>query len=137
MFDFIEDDEKEQGGRAALWNLYFDECLKHKFFLDPNHECCPEDIEVLKCKLNLSHTTSVADRFFKLHTQIAVDRLKLAKALPTLRSIHKISSSNANGNVIVMLLKYLKNCICAENPEPEVALTEWYNIFLEIVSTLY
>ena len=137
MFDFIEADEKEQGHQATLWNLYVDEFLKHKFFLDCNRECCPEDIEVLKHELSLSCATevTVTNRFFELHTKIAVDRLKLTKALPTLRSIHKISSSNSSGNVIVMLLKYLKDCIHAENPE--VALSTWYNIFMEIVSNYF
>ena len=127
-----------------MWNLYVQDFLSNKFILDPNYKLLPKDVEILKHKVDSSPKTAPVDRFFKLHIQIAVNRLKLTQALPTLRRLHELSSSygmeaataksHFSSDVIIkMLFDYLKDFIDKENSEDK--LLSWYDLFIEIVSS--
>ena len=137
IFSYIQ--EKEKNKQFILWDLYLHDLLNHKFFLNPVHKTCSEEIEILKLKLNSSIETEVVERFFKLHAQLAVDRIKLSQALPTLRRIHTLSSScgerpNPDESEVVMLFNYLNYCVCIEASEEK--LSSWYDVFIEIVSIM-
>ena len=94
--------------------------------------------------MDSSDKKAIADRFFNLHIQIAINRLKLTQALPTLRRVHELRSSykmevataesHFSSDVIIkMLFDYLKDCINTENSEDK--LSSWYDLFIEIVSS--
>lgn len=136
LFTFIQNYE-EKKSNTFLWSIYITDFIKYKFILDPNYEVTCDEVKILMNELNFSPASDIPSRFFELHSRVAVDRLKLTRALPTIRSIRKYNTSNEvkidSNDIVHILFKQLESCLNSEEPTEEL-LNSWYNSFIQIVS---
>lgn len=96
-------------------------------------------ITQLKSSDLIKSANNVVSQIFGLHVYVMMNRLKLTRAMPTLRKIWNLKrfSENESPEVSVeyacdMLFSNLESSIKSENAEME--LEKWYKLFMEVVS---
>lgn len=128
---------------TSLWDFYLHDFLCHQFSLDLNEEQGNDYVKILLTQLTSSDLLKSADnivsQIFGLHVYVEMNRLKLTRAMPTLRKIWNLKklSYNESPEVSVeytcdVLFSNLENSIGSASAELE--LEKWYKLYMEVVS---
>jgi hypothetical protein len=132
LFEYIQSEEE-------LWSLYLQDFVRHSFNLSPElgEDHCTMLISQLKSS-ELMKTDTVIDQFFGLHAYVSINGLKIARAMPTLQKLRSGSTMSPEDisvdNACDVLYVNLENSIHSHIAELE--LKKWYNLFMEVVSSL-